>query len=299
MRHMTQYIRFHQLRIHVSFKIHRFEMMQFSPMFTQEPAMGFCSANEAWLLFWQLPDSAASNMISSSTVLRQRLLILIPLYYLLASPVETFLRGEWPHHDITWPMWAAQTTLLAPTVTLSPMVIGKKAMFPWQATNLDYTGFWTTVLLQQMDFFFITGMSHSWLNWNIRSMLVVNMCQQSQWCLITAGPVYKGSQNGACSLTFPLLPQHTYSSTQLHDDSLFLLDLFAHFSPSKCLMSPLCLPAMFPPCTSCMRVLRRNFRRWSHVCLRHQRIRGYRGNRWPSKKSHKKHKKGPSKKNQI
>ena len=50
-------------------------------------------------------------------------------------------------------MWAAQTTLLAPTVTLSPMVIGKKAMFPWQATNLDYTGFWTTILLQQMDFY--------------------------------------------------------------------------------------------------------------------------------------------------
>ena len=99
--HMTQYIRFHQLRIHVSFKIHRFEMMQFSPMFTQEPAMFFFSANEAWLLFWQLPDSAASNMISSSTVLRQRLLTLIPLYYLLASPVETFLRGwvatPWHH----------------------------------------------------------------------------------------------------------------------------------------------------------------------------------------------------------
>lgn len=40
---MTQYIRFHQLRIQVSFKIQRFEMMQFSPMFTQEPAMVFFS----------------------------------------------------------------------------------------------------------------------------------------------------------------------------------------------------------------------------------------------------------------
>lgn len=30
------------------------------------------------------------------------------------------------------PMLAAHTTLLAPTVTWSPMVMGKKAMFPWR-----------------------------------------------------------------------------------------------------------------------------------------------------------------------
>lgn len=190
-------------------------------------------------------------------------------------------------------MWAAQTTLLAPTVTLSPMVIGKKAMFPWQATNLDYTGFWTTILLQQMDFY------HRHVALLIELEHPINACCQHVSTMSMMLDYFTTSVQRITErdmfIDFSTASSHTYSSTQLHDDSLFLLHLFAHFSPSKCLMSPLCLPAMFPPCTSCMRVSRRNFRRWSHVCLSHQRIRGYRGNRWPAKKSHKKHKKGPSK----
>lgn len=143
-------------------------------------------------------------------------------------------------------MWAAQTTLLAPTVTLSPMVIGKKAMFPWQATNLDYTGFWTTILLRSFSkWIFITGMSHSWLNWKIRSMLVVNMCQQCQWCLSTARPVYKGSQNGHVHWLFHCFLNiliHQHSSMAIH----FSCCIFLHIS---LLQNVSCHPCACQPCS--------------------------------------------------
>lgn len=305
MRHMTQYIWFHQLRIQVSFKIQRFEMMQFSPMFTQEPAMGFFSANEAWLPFWQLPDSAASNMISSSTVLRQPQFDIDSFVLSTCIPSRNIPRGV-SGHTMTSPNQCGLKHQAY--VSSTNHALGTHSHIVtnghWKKSNVPLAGnkSWlhrflnndSPSVLQQMDFY------HRHVTLLIELEDPINACCQHvstmsmmlEYCTTSVQRITER----ACSLTFPLLPQHTYSSAQLHGDSLFLLHLFAHFSPSKCLMSPLCLPAMFPPCTSCMRVLRHNFRRWSHVCLRHQRIRGYKRNSWPSKKSHKK---GPSKKSQL
>ena len=141
-------------------------------------------------------------------------------------------------------MWAAQTTLLAPTVTLSPMVIGKKAMFPWHATDLEYTGFGTTILLQQMDFLSQACRTLDWIGTSDQCLL--STCINNvHYAWLLQDQCTKDHRTGHVHWLFHCFLNiliHQHSSMTIH----FSCCIFLHIS---LLQNVSCHPCACQPCS--------------------------------------------------